>query len=342
MRDDLLALVPGDLPTIKQRLEWVSLVDRRLRKIGDPGTCALDMHKLGPYTHLLGATLLDERWRAAFADGDGTRLSTLVKDAAAACQELAEEAAGTPWFTAVFEACWRRIWAPQHELNRLRELLLAAVADRHPEQLRKPGPRVQAIQMILEEASADWERTAVRLWRDRARPVPNAIGAWYYLPNGCEVRDINPDLPRHTPNYYIEKLQRLEAWDLPEWTNQPGTVQESLDRLDSIIDCCQAAAEQAQGATGTPPEAVQAMDAPPRRRGTVSQRMRETMSSDPNSLNWSQRKWARELHCSPSAIAGAPAWQTILKAQALSRASKVEDPSSTRKGERSPRKAERA
>lgn len=84
------------------------------------------------------------------------------------------------------------------------------------------------------------------------------------------------------------------------------------------------------------PAAAAAADspAPPRNiarggRGNANQRMLELLHNEPKSVDWTQRQWADRLGCGPSTIATTPAWQTIMKARALSAADRAErsDPS---------------
>jgi hypothetical protein len=62
------------------------------------------------------------------------------------------------------------------------------------------------------------------------------------------------------------------------------------------------------------------------RRGSVNQRMLETIHRDPSSVEWTQRKWAEYLGCQPSAVAQAPAWQTIKTARALAAVDRMDRP----------------
>jgi hypothetical protein len=59
------------------------------------------------------------------------------------------------------------------------------------------------------------------------------------------------------------------------------------------------------------------------KRGSVNQRMLEQLQADPDSVEWSQRRWADYLRCTPSAVAKAPAWKTIMKTRALAMASRL-------------------
>lgn len=61
----------------------------------------------------------------------------------------------------------------------------------------------------------------------------------------------------------------------------------------------------------------------PRRKGTVSQRILDTIDKRPESVNWSQREWAQHLKCSPSTVAEAPAWKTVQGLRAMYRAQKA-------------------
>jgi hypothetical protein len=61
-----------------------------------------------------------------------------------------------------------------------------------------------------------------------------------------------------------------------------------------------------------------------RKRGTVHQRMLDEIHKNPNSISWSQRQWSKHLHCSAGAIAAAPAWQTVKKARAISKAERLD------------------
>src|SRR5262249_9437926 len=70
---------------------------------------------------------------------------------------------------------------------------------------------------------------------------------------------------------------------------------------------------------GTTPNAAPVAPAPyvATVKGTVNQRMLEALHDDPSRIGWTQRQWAVHLSCSPSAIAGAPAWGAILNARAV-------------------------
>jgi hypothetical protein len=61
-------------------------------------------------------------------------------------------------------------------------------------------------------------------------------------------------------------------------------------------------------------------------RGTIQQRMLEQLAKDPQSIAWSQRQWATWLGCAISSVAQAPAWDTITKARALTKAERVDRP----------------
>jgi hypothetical protein len=61
-----------------------------------------------------------------------------------------------------------------------------------------------------------------------------------------------------------------------------------------------------------------------RRKGTVSQGMLEHFHANPDSVNWSQREWAKYLRCSPPAVAKAPAWKTVQAARAIAKAERAE------------------
>jgi hypothetical protein len=54
-----------------------------------------------------------------------------------------------------------------------------------------------------------------------------------------------------------------------------------------------------------------------RKKGTVNQRMLERYLREPESVDWSQEKWAEVLGCSPGRIGQVAAWQTILAARAI-------------------------
>lgn len=50
-----------------------------------------------------------------------------------------------------------------------------------------------------------------------------------------------------------------------------------------------------------------------RQPATVQQKMLNALALDPERRFWTQRQWADYLHCSPSAVAQAAAWQTVRK-----------------------------
>jgi hypothetical protein len=61
-------------------------------------------------------------------------------------------------------------------------------------------------------------------------------------------------------------------------------------------------------------------------RGTVNQRMLERLQHEPESVDWSQREWAEQLHCAPSAIADALAWKTVMKTRAMAAVDRFDRP----------------
>jgi hypothetical protein len=62
------------------------------------------------------------------------------------------------------------------------------------------------------------------------------------------------------------------------------------------------------------------------RRPTVNQRMLEQLQHDPASASWSQRTWADFLGCRPSAVAQAPAWQSIVKLRLMEKVERRDRP----------------
>ena len=65
---------------------------------------------------------------------------------------------------------------------------------------------------------------------------------------------------------------------------------------------------------------------PQRNRGTVNQRMLEHLHREPDSANWSQRRWADFLGCQPSAVAKAPGWKSVKAARAVAVVDRLDRP----------------
>ncbi len=61
-----------------------------------------------------------------------------------------------------------------------------------------------------------------------------------------------------------------------------------------------------------------------RARGTVHQRILEQLHCDPQSAQWSQRDWAKYLGCCASAVAKAPAWQTVKATRAMEQVDRLD------------------
>ncbi len=59
-------------------------------------------------------------------------------------------------------------------------------------------------------------------------------------------------------------------------------------------------------------------------RAAVNARILETMQKEPLSIHWSQRQWAERLGCSPSAVAEALAWKTVMAARATEAGGAIE------------------
>jgi hypothetical protein len=60
-------------------------------------------------------------------------------------------------------------------------------------------------------------------------------------------------------------------------------------------------------------EVCMAVHQPAGRRATVRVRMLDRLTREPESVNWSIRKWAASLECSPGAIADCPVWDELQK-----------------------------
>jgi hypothetical protein len=54
-------------------------------------------------------------------------------------------------------------------------------------------------------------------------------------------------------------------------------------------------------------------------RATVQQRLLEHLHVQPESCEWTQRKWAQFLQCSAAAVAQSRAWRTILTAREMAK-----------------------
>jgi hypothetical protein len=89
-----------------------------------------------------------------------------------------------------------------------------------------------------------------------------------------------------------------------------------LFRLEQWVATADRAGDEHQ------PHPVENVDHDPAPTGTVNQRMLEAMQQNPESVAWSQRTWADHLGCSPSAVAGADAWQAVLRAREMERRSR--------------------
>jgi hypothetical protein len=121
-------------------------------------------------------------------------------------------------------------------------------------------------------------------------------------------------LSQHPGSYVLATGEG--AATITRLTVDPFTA--SRDAIDILLS---AAGPSAPAGGRRRPEDVPPPDGAVRgKRGTVNQRMLEELHGNPESVGWTQRKWAVVLGCKPSAVAKAPAWQTIKAARAMNAA----------------------
>jgi hypothetical protein len=125
-----------------------------------------------------------------------------------------------------------------------------------------------------------------------------------------------------------------DVWVPTSW----AALQEALrqvPRLDvgalvARLECERIRAEREVGQR--PVEGARARKAARTEKGTVNQRMLDTIQRNHDSVYWTLREWARRLDCTPAAIHKAPAWKAVKAARAMAKAERLD----RRRGERAP------
>jgi hypothetical protein len=181
------------------------------------------------------------------------------------------------------------------------------------------------------------------LWRQLARTLRDLMAECERLTAWVDERTavLRPlHVAAHNPGAPLDgqaQQAAYEAWNavhIPasnEWeqvwkanihriAEQLADLEQRLDRLPDAPPPPPESSAEAVALTASQPQAPSATG----QRGTVNQRILDQLQRDPLSADWSQRKWAKHLGCSPSTVADAAAWQTVKTARAVARTDRLD------------------
>lgn len=184
--------------------------------------------------------------------------------------------------------------------------------DRDPEKTNAPSMHHRVLVYGLSDQFAKYQCLGYWAWLGRR-------GA-SVLPPGAKRPPTNP-----APEEEMAALHAVIAWLKPAPDYPPFTMHEEQQELFELRRRVTRAAEDRlaalSGAGGKPDAGTVGA-----KRGTVNQRMLEQLHREPESAYWTQRAWAKFLHCRPSAVAKAPAWKTAKAARALAVVDRLDRP----------------